>query len=212
MKLLQGIPHVQLVRKHPSLGTQWFGLNDQKALREATGHLVDLGHSRIAYIGGPAERSTGHQHLEDYRQGLHDVGLPKPAGLVEVGPPSSVDHGRDAIRRLLKLDPAPTAVVLGSIQHTVGAMDELFRSTARMADMLANRLADAPPVTRTARTASRESLRLWHRRKHRHIMLTIAKELLPWIFSLMPLRESGTLAPVAQQTGPAGQCGRNLYM
>ncbi|KPI10565.1 transcriptional regulator, LacI family [Actinobacteria bacterium OK074] len=132
VKLLQGIPHVQLLRKHPSLGTQWFGLDDRQALREATGHLVERGHTRIAYVGGPAERSTGAQRLEGYHQSLRDAGLPQRADWVELGPPSSVEHGRDALRRLLELPQAPTAVVLGAVQHTVGAVDELFRGGVKV--------------------------------------------------------------------------------
>lgn len=131
-QLLQGIPHVQLLRNHPHLGTQWFGLDDQQALREATRHLVDLGHTRIAYVGGPADRSTGQQRLEGYRQGLPEDDRPPRADLVELGPPSSVEHGGAAIRRLLELAPAPTAVVIGSIQHTVGAVDELFHNGVKV--------------------------------------------------------------------------------
>jgi LacI family transcriptional regulator len=127
VKLLQGIPHVQLLRKHSSLGSIWFGLDDHRALREATSHLIDLRHTRIAYVGGPAERSTGRQRLEGYRQALHDGDVPRLANLVELGPPSSVAHGREAISRLLDLAPAPTAVVCGSVQHTVGVIDGLFR-------------------------------------------------------------------------------------
>ncbi len=127
VKLLQGIPHVQLLRKHSLLGSQWFGLDEHRALREATSHLIDLKHTRIGYIGGPAERSTGQQRLEGYRQALHDGNVPRRASLVELGSPSSVEHGREAIARLLDLSPAPTAVVCGSVQHTVGAMDGLFR-------------------------------------------------------------------------------------
>jgi LacI family transcriptional regulator len=36
-----------------------------------------------------------------------------------------VDHGREAVRRLLRGPDAPTALVLGSIQHTLGVLEEL---------------------------------------------------------------------------------------
>jgi DNA-binding LacI/PurR family transcriptional regulator len=111
VKLLEGIPHVQLLRKHASLGSHWFGLDDHGALREATRHLIDLGHTAIGYVGGPAERSTGRQRLDGYRQALRDGNTPGPASLVELGPPSSVEHGREAVGRLLELSAAPTAVV-----------------------------------------------------------------------------------------------------
>jgi LacI family transcriptional regulator len=127
VRLLQGIPHVQLLRKHPSLGSQWFGLDDHLALRQATAHLVDLGHTRIGYVGGSAELPTGGQRLAGYRTALREGGVPSRASLIELGPPSSVEHGREAIRRLLGVSPVPTAVVIGSVQQTVGVLDGLFR-------------------------------------------------------------------------------------
>ena len=45
VKLLQAIPHVQLLRKHSALGSQWFGVDDFEALGQATAHLVELGRS-----------------------------------------------------------------------------------------------------------------------------------------------------------------------
>ena len=33
VNLLRDMPHVQLLRKHPSLGSQWFGLDDHRSLR-----------------------------------------------------------------------------------------------------------------------------------------------------------------------------------
>jgi len=127
VRLLQGIPHVQLLRKHASLGPQWFGLDDHRALREATAHLIDLGHTRIGYVGGSAELPTGQQRLEGFRQALRDGGVPRRANLVDLGPPSSVEHGREAIGRLMDISSVPTAVVVGSVQHTVGVLDGLFR-------------------------------------------------------------------------------------
>src|SRR6478609_301981 len=63
VSLLQGMPHVQLLRKHPSLGS-WFGLDDYRTLRDSTKHLLELGHTRVAYIGAPSDLPTGHQRLE----------------------------------------------------------------------------------------------------------------------------------------------------
>lgn len=124
--LLRDLPHVQLLRKHPSLGAQWFGLDDHRTLRDATTHLVELGHARIAYIGATAELPTGQQRLEGYAQALRDGGLTRRSNLIQTGAPSSSDHGRMAIRRLLDLPTPPTAVVLGSVPHTIGVLDELL--------------------------------------------------------------------------------------
>ncbi|MFF6805929.1 substrate-binding domain-containing protein [Streptomyces sp. NPDC012616] len=125
VKLLRSLPHLQLLRRHASLGSQWFGVDDHDALRRATAHLVALGHTDIAYLGGPEELPTGADRLRGFRTALRDGGLPDDAGRTELGPPSSVDHGRRAVRRLLSGPDAPTALVLGSIQLTLGVLEEL---------------------------------------------------------------------------------------
>jgi DNA-binding LacI/PurR family transcriptional regulator len=124
-RLLHDLPHVQLLRQHPSLGSQWFGLDDHRALRDATTHLIELGHTRIAYVGGPTDLPTGEQRLDGYREALREHGVPRRPNLVELGPPSSVEHGHEAVSRLLKRSPAPTGLVLGGVQHTIGVLDAL---------------------------------------------------------------------------------------
>jgi DNA-binding LacI/PurR family transcriptional regulator len=126
VSLLHDMPHVQLLRKHPSLGTQWFGLDDHRTLRDATAHLLDLDHTRIGYIGATPELPTGSKRLGGYRQALRDRGVTPRANLVETGPPSSPEHARAAVRRLLDRPSPPTAVVLGSVPHTVGVLEGLM--------------------------------------------------------------------------------------
>lgn len=126
VNLLRDMPHVQLLRKHPSLGAQWFGLDDQRALQEATAHLLDLGHMRIAYIGASEDLPTGRERLDGYSEALRSAGIPPASGLIELGPPASPEHAQEALRRLLNLADPPTAVVLGSVQHTVGVLDAVL--------------------------------------------------------------------------------------
>lgn len=125
VKLLQAVPHIQLLRRHASLGSQWFGVDDHGALRLATAHLVELGHTRIGYLGGPADLSTGAERLRGFQAALREGGLPETAGAVVSGPPSSVEYGRQAVRELLSGPAAPTALVLGSVQFTLAALEEL---------------------------------------------------------------------------------------
>ncbi|MBA2945684.1 LacI family DNA-binding transcriptional regulator [Streptomyces himalayensis] len=132
VKLLRAVPHLQLLRKHPSLGSQWFGVDDYEALRQATAHLVAQGHTRIAYLGGPVELPTGAERLKGFRSALREGGLPDDAGLAELGPPSDVDHGRQAVRRLLEGPSAPTGLVLGSIQLTLGVLEELSQQGVKV--------------------------------------------------------------------------------
>jgi LacI family transcriptional regulator len=132
VKLLRAVPHLQLLRRHPSLGSQWFGVDDHEALRQGTAHLVAQGHTRIAYVGGPEELPTGAERLRGFRSALSEGGLPDGTGRADLGPPSSVDHGREAVRRLLKGPDAPTALVLGSIQLTQGVLEELSEQDVKV--------------------------------------------------------------------------------
>jgi LacI family transcriptional regulator len=125
VKLLRAVPHLQLLRRHPALGSQWFGVDDHEALRQATAHLVAQGHTRIGYLGGPVELPTGAERLRGFNTALQEGGLPDEAGCVELGPPSSTEHSRQAVRRLLEQPSPPTALVLGSVQHTLGVLEEL---------------------------------------------------------------------------------------
>ncbi|MEU9266146.1 LacI family DNA-binding transcriptional regulator [Streptomyces sp. NPDC048251] len=136
VKLLRSLPHLQLLRRHPSLGAQWFGVDDHEALREATAHLVAQGHTRLAYVGGPEELPTGAERLRGFHSALREGGLPDDAGRAELGPPSSVDHGRQAVRRLLSGPDAPSALVLGSIQLTLGVLEELSRQGVKVPEDL----------------------------------------------------------------------------
>ncbi|TLS42361.1 LacI family transcriptional regulator [Streptomyces montanus] len=136
VKLLRAVPHLQLLRRHPSLGSQWFGVNDHEALRQATAHLVAQGHTRIAYVGGPVELPTGAERLRGFRSALQEGGLPDDAGRAELGPPASLAHGRETVRRLLEDPQAPTALVLGSIQLTLGVLEELSQQGVKVPEEL----------------------------------------------------------------------------
>ncbi|WP_155055999.1 LacI family DNA-binding transcriptional regulator [Streptomyces blattellae] len=145
VKLLRALPHLQLLRRHTSLGSQWFGVDDHEALRQATAHLVTQGHTRITYMGGPEELPTGAERLRGFRSALSDGGLPDHAGRAELGPPSSVEHGRETVRRLLKGPDAPTALVLGSIQLTLGVLEELSEQDVNVpADLSVVGFGDEP--------------------------------------------------------------------
>lgn len=125
VKLLQQVPHVQLLRKHPSLGTHWFGMDDADALERAARHLFDLGHARIAYIGGTKDVPTGVQRLQGVNRAAEGRRGRQPPVLEMLGPASSSEFGRDAAARLLAQPDAPTAWLTGSVQITYGVLEEL---------------------------------------------------------------------------------------
>ncbi|WP_330351078.1 LacI family DNA-binding transcriptional regulator [Streptomyces sp. NBC_00582] len=136
VRLLAALPHVQLLRRHPALGAQWFGIDDFQVLQRSTAHLLAHGHSRIGYVGGPSELRTGAERLRGFRSALEQAGLREEDGLAVLGKPSSVAHGRRAARRLLDDAAPPTALVTGSVPLTLGVLEELTSRGVRTPEEL----------------------------------------------------------------------------
>lgn len=134
VRLLAMTSHIQLLRKHALLGEQWFGIDDVQALQQGTTHLLELGHRRIAYIGSSSELPTGAARLKGFQNAL--AGVKGTQGFEELGAPGSTNFARDAVRRLLALAKPPTALVTGSVQHTLGVLEELHASGVRVPEDL----------------------------------------------------------------------------
>jgi DNA-binding LacI/PurR family transcriptional regulator len=76
---------------------------------EAVRHLTSLGHTRIAYVGNQNHVHSNTERLFGYRQALDEADISyQPRFVTETE--LSADGGMVAIRRLLVLRPAPTAV------------------------------------------------------------------------------------------------------
>ena len=76
----------------------------------AVGHLVELGHRRIAFIGGAERPDHSRVREEGYREAMRAEGLTIPDGYLEHGhwdwPATEAAAGR-----LMKLSPRPTAIL-----------------------------------------------------------------------------------------------------
>src|SRR2546427_365638 len=83
------------------------GLVDHKGIPTATSPLLELGHRRIAYIGGTTDIPTAAARLAGFEEAIKDAGLAQGVGVTELGPPSSTAHGADALRRLMAAPESP---------------------------------------------------------------------------------------------------------
>lgn len=101
----------------PSVGaTNWGGG------LAATRHLTELGHRRIAVIGGPAPLLCSRARIDGYRAALESAGLPYDPALVRDG---TFHHagGYEAAAALLALPDRPTAVFAGSDEQAFGVIE-----------------------------------------------------------------------------------------
>jgi len=121
-----GIPVVLVDTCHPALSC--IVVNDVKGGYMATRHLLDLGHTRVAYISDRLEspfRFTSSLHrYRGYRQALSEAGVAYRQEYFRYA-----EHGqeqaRDMTRQLLDLDEPPTAIFAASDTQAIGAMEAI---------------------------------------------------------------------------------------
>lgn len=87
----------------------------------ATRHLTELGHRRIAFIGGPVASSCSQARLHGYRAALEDVGIAADPTLIRYGN-FDFDSGLKHATELLGRDDPPTAIFAASDPMAVGVL------------------------------------------------------------------------------------------
>jgi DNA-binding LacI/PurR family transcriptional regulator len=110
----------------PLPGVRTLSIDDIAVSRLATGHLIDLGHRRIAHIGGDrAQEMDFHVPMNrriGYEQTLTAAGIPNDVRLFQPGD-FTLQGGHAAALRLLS-DPhdRPTAIFAASDEMAIGAI------------------------------------------------------------------------------------------
>ena len=121
----------------PGPGVSCVSIDDAAAARVAVNHLVNLGHERIALIGGgpsePIHFTVPHDRLAGYRGAMADAGLPVPDGY-EADGAFTFAGGEAAMAGLLSLPNPPTAVFAESDEMAMGAMRTIRHSGLRCPD------------------------------------------------------------------------------
>jgi LacI family repressor for deo operon, udp, cdd, tsx, nupC, and nupG len=128
LKTLQ-LPVGVLGVKHPGMFS--VRIDDVAAARTAVQHLLSLGHSRIALIGGdtddPMRFTPPHHRGTGYRQALRAQGV-EPDPSLEVLGYFTVEGGEAAMQQLLAHPNRPTAVFAESDEMAYGAIRAIRRS------------------------------------------------------------------------------------
>jgi LacI family transcriptional regulator len=104
------VPCVQISRYVPGAHVDFAGNDHRRGMFLATEHLISLGHTRLAMIGGNERSSTGIERRQGFVAALDAHGVPyDPAMMVVCS--HTREGGAQAIRDLLARNNAPTAVV-----------------------------------------------------------------------------------------------------
>ncbi len=123
---LASLGHPTIVVGGPVKGLRSVGIDERTTARRATEHLLSLGHTEIAHLGGEDEEGLNSQvpagRLRGFTIAMRAAGLPvRPEWIVPGG--FALPAARAAMNRLLdRPGPRPTAVFAGSDEMAFGAI------------------------------------------------------------------------------------------
>lgn len=131
-----GYPCLMYNRRLRSGRGNYIVLDNVRASRDVTHHLLRLGHRRIGFIAGLRETSTAADRFRGYRQALRSADLPVDPSLVRPGAFKS-EMAQRAAHELLKLRRRPTAIVAGNDLMALGVMQAAGEMGLRVPEDLA---------------------------------------------------------------------------
>lgn len=89
---------------------------------QATQHLIELGHKRIAFLGGRSELDSAHLREAGYRNAMAEAGIPVDPVLVRESR-YAPDRAAEITRDLLELPDRPTAIFAANDVTAIRAME-----------------------------------------------------------------------------------------
>lgn len=122
--IAQSIPAVSIVRKVEGNRLATIVFEDFSGAHAAAQHLLQLGHSRIGYIGGDVIYSSNYDRWKGYLRALEEAGVQPDPSLVKLGMVRGA-WGSIAAEELLRLPSPPTAIFVASNALMPGVMKTL---------------------------------------------------------------------------------------
>ncbi|MFO1149991.1 MAG: LacI family DNA-binding transcriptional regulator [Alsobacter sp.] len=150
----RAIPTVLTMRRVLGSPLPYVGPDNRAGSRKGVAHLVEMGHRRIAFLGGDHTMTTMHERLEGYRDALMEAGIAFDPDLVFETNPTR-EGGRQGIERALAAARPPTAFSCYNDIVAMGAARALATRGIRVGeeiavvgfDDIAEAEHNAPPLT-----------------------------------------------------------------
>jgi DNA-binding LacI/PurR family transcriptional regulator len=131
-----GIPVVVIdpaEEPEPGPGVRSVGTTNWQGGLTATRHLIELGHRRIAAIGGPSDLWSSRARVDGYRAAMGEAGLRIEERLIRRDD-FSPEGGRRQAAELLSLPDRPTGIVTGNDAQAFGVLQALNQRRLRAPD------------------------------------------------------------------------------
>jgi len=130
--IAHGVAIVFIDRPPSKIDADTILLDNVGGARAAVEHLLEVGHTRIGFIGDLSSSFTAEERLRGYRAALAAHGVTEDPAIWHLGS-HSVESAGLALRELLELPQPPTALLTGNARITIGVLTELARSQAELA-------------------------------------------------------------------------------
>jgi LacI family transcriptional regulator len=113
-----------LVNRRSIGADRWVILDDERAARLATQHLIDHGHVRIGMAGGPPGVDTAERRRRGFESAMRDAGLEVNRAWV-VGTEYTPEGGAESVAAFIDGPDRPTAIVAADANEGLGVWQAL---------------------------------------------------------------------------------------
>ena len=120
------VPLVTMDRRVVGPGLSDVMIDYLSGMREAINHLRDLGHQRVAYIGGSSGLTISDHRINAFREAVKDAGLTVRAEYIRAGN-YRINGGEACMEQLFQLDTPPTAIMSANDLTAIGALRAIRR-------------------------------------------------------------------------------------
>jgi hypothetical protein len=129
---VSALPWVACSEFVPDAPIPHISIDHRLAAKDAVLYLLAKGHRRIALINSDERYLYAQRRREGYRDALRDAGIDEKADYIQIV--GGIEHplGELAARRLLALDPVPTAVFAVSDTLAIGAIKATLAAGLRV--------------------------------------------------------------------------------
>jgi LacI family transcriptional regulator len=114
-------PLVVVDRAYEGLAGPYVGVKNAEGARMGVRHLIEAGYRSIGILAGFQRLSTMRERLSGFRQGLDENGIALPEAWC-IPSPLSIEAGREAALKLLRLPDRPRAIFINNNLLSLGTL------------------------------------------------------------------------------------------
>ncbi len=125
------IPLVLVNRTIDGAGVACIVNDEALGMKLVVDHMVALGHSKIAYVGGPNHLSTGHLRNRGFRRAMRQASITPDPDLIVLAEKFSEESGRLAFTDLIARRKLFTALIAANDLLALGCLDAFAEAGLR---------------------------------------------------------------------------------